>query len=385
MTEEKEQILERRRSPQSGEKKKDKSFASYNSESFKHLLLKYCQRQRREEKVFSLCSISILEYETVLTNLGVHAAKQLHHLALAICQESVRDLDKLCIIKEGSYLLLLPDAESKQAQVILERINKALASTKRDYHHQPLRATCASLITDSRQTAGDPEAMLKELNYQIDTDGAISADAQQIHLKLPVKQNSLASGFTTIRMTPHLVAWLERYNQLEFVEKETGAIPSTQYKAIDTWKHQKDNQVCLKKVSFKTSGNTPLLLKRLRTLQAMDHPNVRKIIDFCLDDEESLYLVMQQIKGLSLSELIAKGSLTTVQILEQAISICTSLIYLQDIMPPLIPPPLTAEMFSTINDEHLSLIITNFEMPYLCSAYLDSTPGQTTGFIKIYE
>jgi hypothetical protein len=74
-----------------------------------------------------------------------------------------------------------------------------------------------------------------------------------------------------------------------------------------------------------------------------------------------LYLIENQVIGKPLVNI--RANLETV--LGWGVQLCNTLIYLQGLMPPLIPPPLKIENFIVSADNQIVLL--DYEVPYLLS------------------
>jgi len=104
-----------------------------------------------------------------------------------------------------------------------------------------------------------------------------------------------------------------------------------------------------------------LVARRARVLQQIDHPGVSRLVDFHTYEDRCLYLIENQVIGKQLINV--RANLETV--LGWGVQLCNTLIYLQGLMPPLIPPPLKLENFVVSADNQIVLL--DYEMPYLLS------------------
>lgn len=342
--------------------------------AFKQVLMKYIRRQARYGRSFCLAVIEILEYEQVKKVYGAQAAQQLHRLGQDVCAGYMRAADRMCGDYPGRYLLLLPDTQPDEAARALERLVQLMSSAKTHYHHKQLRASCSFKIVDSRQVSSDPEVLLGALGFRIDEQGGLTLETGP--------SPAYPGDISAQPFWGRFEAWAKRYTELVCVRQERKGthLKVTRLTALDLWQDG-CKPVTVKVIEPSLPGKTfdtstlELLARRARVLQAIDHPGVVGLIDYHLKDRRKLYLVQQTISGVTLADYASRHYIGRFDVLDWALQICNSIIYLQGLMPPVVPPPPDERSFVVSEQKHLVLV--DFEIPYLFPDWYEC--GQMSG------
>jgi GGDEF domain-containing protein len=352
----------RRNAADSGERQAtNRKIAALSPTAFRQALIKCSQRFVRQGRGFALAALQVLEFEQVKRAVSVQAAEQLSNLASTTFLQTIRGADRLCASQSGHFLLLMPDTDTAGAQVAVDRLSQLVSSAKSHFKHKPLRASCSSRIAHCEQFFGDSEAMLACLGYCFDSQGELNCPT------------SLAVGQEEITASPGLgggfASWLERYEDLRpTVPDELGEVLKlSRLAAKDRWSAGCPVQLRVIENLAGTIFDTDVLavlLRRSKVIQAIDHPGVASAIDFQVRDRRSFYLVSEHRLEPSLTDfLAAAGAVDFALIADWAVQICNSLIYLQSLMPPVVPPVLLPGCFVVTPEQHL--ILVDYEVPYL--------------------
>jgi len=344
------------------------------------LVLKHSQRFCKDGRPFSLAALDILEYEQVLKVFGVTAAEQLDRLGRLVCTNALRGTDRLCFVEPGHILILLPDTDRACAKAVLERITQSIASARLHYKNKPLRASgafqvvsCDTVSDTTGMLPPDLDALLQSIGYKIDEQGNLYS-SQSASLRLLSKKPRPFSGSFSV--------WSDRYVNIQSVKAAPkmgslslpGGLIFMRAVAFDQWQagklvNLKLFEIAENKTRF-DAESLSMVARRARVLQQIDHPGVAKLLDFHAFEERSLYLVENPIEGKKLAALTF--NLETA--IEWSIQICNTLIYLQGLIPPLIPPPLHQENFVVLPDNQLVLL--DYEVPYLLTPLMVIEDGQ---------
>lgn len=342
--------------------------------AFKQILIKYLRRQTRYGRMFCVAVLEILEYEQVKRTLGPQAALNLNRVGQEVITRCIRDADRMCGACPGKYLLLLPDTDAGNARIALERLAQLTAAARTHYHHKQLRASCSYRIVESSPYGSDPEVLLSALGFEIDEDGNLNQRGAP----------ELAGGADLVRGEPFsgsFGVWLQRYREMEIGGASPGAgkLMVARGSARDLWRDS--TPVCVRVVEPAQAGTTfgtdqvDTLSRRSRVLQAVDHPGVVGCVDYHLKDRRSFYLVQDAFEGKPLAEYLSGSRIDGLTVLDWALQICNSIVYLQGLMPPVVPPPPAKDSIVVSADKDVVLI--GFELQYLFPAA--HGPGQISG------
>lgn len=326
-----------------------------SKDAFKHLLVKHCQREIRDGRDFCLVGLHVLEYEQVASQ-SPQAADQLLRLVEDICLRSQREKDRLCRLDSGHFILILPDNDKTTAEKTLERLAGTLAGAKTHYHQKPLRASTTFQIAHSKDLGANIESLLSAVGCCLTDRGEIALS--QISIAALMRPNS-----------NNFEIWLDRYKNLRLFSEDSlvvdgHTIVTTRYKAFDSWSHKESE---LKK--FCLSGNicktdtVEKITKRTRVLEELDHKNIIATTDFQFENESTLYLATPSIAYPTLADYLQTKELDGETLLDWFYQLLNLLIYLQSLVPPIVPSPLTEESL-LVGDDDL-LLLHNFEANYL--------------------
>ncbi|HEY9712701.1 MAG TPA: diguanylate cyclase [Chroococcales cyanobacterium] len=350
----------------------DNSPAVIPPDAVKAQVLKHCQRYRKDNRPFSVASLDILEYEHVRNEMGAAAAEQLDRLGKLVCTNTLRGSDRVCFFEPGHAIVLLPDTDQQAARSVMQRITQSIASASLNYRNKPLRASGAFLTascgpapaqtSEGDLVVPDAEALLAAVGYKFDEQGNLY-NPQLSSMRLFTRKKLTFSGSFTV--------WSDRYvnmqrDSTDSEGKEEGVPAGVTYirsHAADQWQagrrvNIKMFEVTRKDAKFEAEA-LPKVARRARVLQQIDHPGITRLIDFHSYEQRYLYLVENPTEGTRLTE--TRADVATA--LEWGIQLCNSLIYLQGLLPPLVPPRLTEERFYVSRDSQL--ILVDYEIPYV--------------------
>jgi len=338
--------------------------------TFKQILIKYLRRQARYNRTFSLAVLDILEYEQVKKTLGPQAAQELHRLAQDVLTRFMRDADRLCGASPGQFLLLLPDTDAEGGRLALERLAQCTAQAKSHYHHKHLRPSCSFRMVDSGQYGSDPEILLDCIGFAIDEDGQLSKrTSPELQVRADLMRNEPFNGSFSV--------WSQRYESADMSSLSAAGdqLKISAASARDLWRSSRPVQIrILEAAAADATFEGELiesLARRLRVLQSIDHPGVVGCIDYHLKERRSLYLVQDVLDGPTLTEYLSMASIDSLTVLDWALQICNSIIYLQGLMPPVVPSAPSKSSLIVSADKHL--VLTGFEIQYLFPAWHEPT------------
>ncbi len=320
-------------------------------ESFKHLLLKYCQREIRDGRDFCLAGLNVLEYEQVFQT-SEQAADQLLRLVEDICLRSQREKDRLCRLDSGIFILILPDTDKEAAQNTLDRLAGTLAGAKTHYHQKPLKASTTFRVAHSKDLGANIESLLNAVGCCLDERGTIDL------LQSQKKSELLQTDSATFEI------WRRRYKEVTGAETQAmniqgHEVTKTTHSACDSWANEK---IILEKFSFAHNG-MDTITKRMRVLEELDHPSINAVRDFQFENNESLWVAKPLLSYPSLKAYIQKDTITESIILDWCHQLLNLIIYLQSLVPPVVPPLFSEENLLVGDD--CQLILSNVEANYL--------------------
>lgn len=324
-------------------------------EAFKHLLLKYCQREIRHGQDFCLAALNVLEFEQVL-EINEQAADQLMRLVQDICLRSQREKDRLCRLSGGSFVLILPDIGKDSAEKTLDRLAATLAGAKTHYHQKPLKASCTFRVAHSKDLGSNIEALLDTIGLCLDETGDISLSY--------VGQSSHASTDSG-----NFAIWLKRYKDLAKLtvgelQIQGNAIAITDYKAVDQWSN---SEVLFRQYQFVDStGNSDTvdkIIKRACILGQLDHPGIVATSDFQMENDQSLWIARPKLSHPSLKTYIETNQIDSPVVLDWCHQLLNLVIYLQSLAPPIVPGLFNRE--NLLVSKTGQLLLFDFEANYL--------------------
>lgn len=366
------QALERRASGR-GRARKASSAASeptvIAADGVSALITKLTQRYCKDGRPFAVASLDILEYEQVSNVLGAAAAEQLDRLSKVVCTSALRGSDRVCFFEPGHTLIVLPDTDEDAARIVMDRITQTIASAKLQHKNKPLRASgafqvAASDIVESGAEilAPDTEAIMEAVGYRFDAQGTLY-NTQLSSMRLFTRKQRPFSGSFSV--------WSDRYVNIITTKLETSVDQSPLPQGVifirataeDQWQANRTVNLKMFELADRTqrfdANALGLVARRARVLQQIDHPGVSRLVDFHTYEDRCLYLIENQVLGNLLVNV--RANLETV--LGWGVQLCNTLIYLQGLMPPLVPPPLKLENFVITADNQIVLL--DYELPYL--------------------
>lgn len=328
-------------------------------EAFKHLLLKYCQREIRDGRDFCVAALHVLEFEQVAT-ANEQAGDQLLRLVEDISLRSQREKDRLCRLGQGNFILMLPDTDKASAESALDRLAATLSGAKTHYHQKPLRASTTFRIAHSKDHGSNIESLLSALGLCLDDSGDIGL----------LKATQLEAPVTNF---DNFAIWQKRYKNTSQLSEETlniraNKILKTDYSAQDTWSHE---EKLLSKFQFPgvyRSDIAEKIIKRTRILEELNHPGLITTQDFQFEDTQTLWITKPKNCYMSLENYVSKSNFDDI-LLDWSHQLLNILIYLQTLIPPIVPPPFSLQNLVVGTDNHL--ILNNFEADYLFACLPD--------------
>jgi GGDEF domain-containing protein len=369
--------LERRRLPVSGGKKSDGSCLVANVEEFKHILLKYCLRKQRDGGNFALAAFAVLEHEALLKEFGHLAANQLANMVQSIVLKQIRDADRLCNLSSAEFLLLLPDCDANGLSRAVERISQAVASGKTQYHKHSLHASLSIEYVAGDGGNIDAQALLNDIGYEIAADGKLC------------RQNV---GVGIAHLSSDLSSWLTRYDGIAAVNETflTENIKLREFLALDTWLHDKNVQLSIIETKGEDLANiSSTFSARARILQSIDHPGLLPIDDYYVSENGSLAFTCDAPEYEKLKPRLEGLDFKPDDIYSFIMQILHILIYLQTVIPPVVPSKIGSESFYADDDKQL--ILGNCYLTYLLpsifsdySAKEDAQGNKTSCFIEAF-
>ena len=106
------------------------------------------------------------------------------------------------------------------------------------------------------------------------------------------------------------------------------------YRALDT---NLDMIVAIKENSFQTEEYARQFQREAKILASLRHPNLPRVFDYFVIDQQGQYLVMDFIEGDDLRQWMARDKeITEVEVLQIGVAICDALIYLHSQDPPIV-------------------------------------------------
>jgi len=123
----------------------------------------------------------------------------------------------------------------------------------------------------------------------------------------------------------------DRYRILDILgQGGMGAV----YRAVD---ENLDVVVAVKENSFLTEEYARQFRREAKILASLRHPNLPRVFDYFVIDQQGQYLVMDYVEGDDLRQWMSReDEITEVEVLQIGIAICDALIYLHSQVPPII-------------------------------------------------
>lgn len=361
------QYLNRRRklSGRGNSPSSEKKASALSPTAFRQTLLRFSQRSARHDSQFCLIALTVLEYEEVLRAIGQEAANYLLNAVNALCLKSIRAADRLCAPAPGQILVLLPDATTDDALAVAERLICTIAAAKISHKHRALRASCTTRIASSAAHSADCQSMLSSIGCQLPDK---NSHAQPVATVFSPFFGSLASWQARYRQEVPAGNSLFNYYKIHYYRcLDSWAASPVLMRRIELERVEQSSERVTSSGQASDNGtvyDTGLLslVRRLQSLQSISHPGVCPLLDFHLEDKRSLYLVSPVI-GDTLAQCLQSGNPERDLVCQWAMQICNILIYLQGMVPPVVPGPFGES--SLVVNSSLQLVLCDFEMPYL--------------------
>ena len=96
-----------------------------------------------------------------------------------------------------------------------------------------------------------------------------------------------------------------------------------------------DITVAVKENSFLTDEYARQFQREARILASLRHPNLPRVFDYFVIEQQGQYLVMDYIEGVDLNQWIREDKLSEYDALQIGLAICNALIYLHEQNPPI--------------------------------------------------
>lgn len=231
---------------------------------------------KRSSKVFSLARINVLEIESIEAG----DARNFDESLKSIILDFLRKSDRIYSNQLGSYLILMPSTNRKNAVKALTRITEALSDysfSQNDFVIRP--SSVFTLIPEDAFIERSAQELLEELGVAVLDSNYVSKP----------DQNELFTGSTS--------EWFMRYN----FDKEPflkilldGELKLRTYKGFDVWAEHRS--ILLREISFKSLRKSLMdheilsLVQILRQMQALGRLSISPLCDFHLVNEK-IYLV----------------------------------------------------------------------------------------------
>jgi len=321
------------------------------ADAFKQALLKYCSRHAKAGKDFALISVEIKRFELLAQKGRENQAHQFISSIRATCLSSLRDMDRLCSVRNDTFLLLLPEISVSDTKKVMQRIESAVKTTKVSLDDQEITAEVTCRFAHSEPHTADLQALLLEVDCDLDEHGEL------IHRKT----------VTLPFCTGSLEEWESRYEKKTLIDdcRQVAGVASGMvirtFSAHDSWNG--NERVTMKSISLSKALDAQMqesLVKKARVLQLTDHPAVTTTTDFFLDKGQELILVSNDRQLKSFDEKTKIDEAAVALFLMQTIQ---GLIYLLGLVPPVVPPGELIQYLGCTKEKHV--VINNFEHHYM--------------------
>lgn len=273
--------------------------------------------------------------------------------------KSLREMDRLSILSPDYLLVLLPETDEASANLVrarLEDVSKTLSAQPIGVRHPQVQIR----MSHSDIVAGDVELLLQHLDCCVDEHGQL----------VPVR--NLSGRICTGRFE----IWKARYQQPK--KKPHSSSASTTVVDSKKWTVSANcwsdswaagaavTTLCTESLSGQFSGIfRESVIIRARTLQSIDHPSVVPCLDYFIEGNEKLFLVLPEVELTPIEQFIAARKISNQPSIASAWAhdLVQALIYLHTLIPPVIPSRnLQALLFV---DKQQSLVVSNFHLAYL--------------------
>jgi hypothetical protein len=329
-------------------------------DAFKQTLLKYSARHLKTGTSFAVLCAHLNNYESLRRD----DEEALRHWLISFEQEwtnSLREMDRVSVLSPDYLLVLLPETDEASANLVRAR----LEVSTRTLSSQLIgvrRPQVEIRMSHSDTVGGDVELLLQHLNCCIDEHGQL----------VPLRNLSgrLSTGALSV--------WQARY---QVSKKKT---QSSSGSNLDTFSNNKKWSVsqaswcdlwdsstavltlCAESKAGQLEGvHRESMIIKARTLQGVDHPNVLGCLDFFIEGNEKLFLVLpaRELTPIEQWMTAKKNSIEPAVAAGWAHELLQALIYLHTLVPPVIPSKNLVSLLFVDQDQ--SLVVSNFHLPYL--------------------
>lgn len=336
-----------------------------SAEAFQEVLNRYCRRAQKDGRDFCVASLSVLEYKTASELEKEHLDKAVVNVLLKF----LRSEDRISFIEPAHYLILTPytsyEDASKAMKRVAERISRSKIRVKTKFIHPSAYVKVISSASRTSHEKGeiaiDCEAIYNGIGYRFDAKGRLRCiDDADEELAEPLFRGRFPE-------------WKQRYrvgkdNVVHDVWSDDAPVELRELRMLDcsTWGDGT--------ISSTMSGN---LLRRLRSMQNLDHPNIPRLVDFYVRKDGTLTLVSAPSVGIDLREKATQiGSefkVNTDTMVSWLTQILNALVALQAMSPPAVPSSFD-DIKIVVRENGSSegqITLSNHENEYLKNALLN--------------
>ncbi len=339
-----------------------------SSEAFHEILSRYCRRAQKDGREFCLASLSVLEYKTA----SEQEKEQLDKAVVNVLLKFLRSEDRISFIEPAHYLILTPYTSFDDANTAMKRVaerisnSKIRVKTKFIYPSAFVKVISSASRTtrEGNETIVDCESIYNSLGYTIDGKGRLRCleDDDESHMEPLFRGN--------------LDGWLQRYKTdkhkvMHDLWNENAPVESRELKIFES------EDIVNATINGALFGN---LLRRLRALQNVDHPNISRLYDFYARRDGSMILITAPTDGIDLKdESTTKPKVDTETLVSWLNQILNALVFMQAMSPPAVPSSFENIQVFVCDRGSPSerIIVANYEPEYLMGAKLfsnDETP-----------
>lgn len=336
-----------------------------SAEAFQEVLNRYCRRAQKDGRDFCVASLSVLEYKTASELEKEHLDKAVVNVLLKF----LRSEDRISFIEPAHYLILTPytsyEDASKAMKRVAERISRSKIRVKTKFIHPSAYFKVISSASRTSHEKGeiaiDCEAIYNSIGYTFDAKGRLRCiDDADEELAEPLFRGRFPE-------------WKQRYrvgkdNVVHDVWSDDAPVELRELRIFDC-RTPGDGTI-----SSTMAGN---LLRRLRSMQNLDHPNIPRLVDFYVRKDGTLTLVSSSSVGIDLREkatqIGSKYKVNTDTIVSWLTQILNALVALQAMSPPAVPSSFDdIKIVVSENDSSEGQItLSNYENEYLKNALLN--------------
>lgn len=363
----------------------DNDIRPLGPDAFIEVLNRYCRRFLRDGKNFSLASLRILEYDRVKSTAGGELADKLDRLGAGIVCSALRGEDRICFVGPAQYLVLMPGTVYDDAHRAMERAALTIGEKSLRQKSHIVRPSASFVVTspsNSSCTSGDTDTVAATETLLGDVGYAIGAHHELIDRLL---EHRTDSGGTCRVFAGSYEAWFERYRRAGERLIDTWS-PGDLEVELTVWEPSSDTE---------SGVNHEALLRRLRALQAIEHPAFNRITDFYIAADWKVSFIAPKVGGVVLKagaagkinrKSVTEGLKDTsdLTILNWAIQICNALIAAQAVAPSLVLSAFSKIRVALTPEDRI--VLSDFEAEYLQTSFdelasPDRKVKKTNGFV----